>query len=182
MPINPSNTAGIPGFDNLSTSASSIIQNLLSGLPSPDESRLDNAYFGAGTGLDSTSPFLANRGRDLYGKRAGERQQQGIENLLKMLGTYSGTVAPTAGQEMQGNQFNRSFNYRQQQDMLDRSDRERAEQDLLRGEQSAKWRGDSLNESYADWVGGPYAGGWLGKTLPPVTAFMESPEQRRRRR
>lgn len=137
--IKPANTAGIPGFDNLSTSASSIIQNLLSGLPSPDESRLDNAYFGAGTGLDSTSPFLASRGRDLYGKRSETRQQQGIENLLKMLGTYSGTVAPTAGQEMQNNEFNTRFGYGVLQDQLARRDAQRNKMQLSNERAGMEW-------------------------------------------
>lgn len=57
--------SAIPGFDTLTGSASDIVKNALSGLPSTANARLQNAYFGAGTGLDSRSGFLTNRGFDL---------------------------------------------------------------------------------------------------------------------
>src|SRR5689334_15172495 len=90
----------IPGLPALTASATNIIKSGLEGLPSPDESRLQNAYFGAGTGLDPTSEFLRNRGFDLYGMKANQRQQQGLGNLLSLIGGYSGTVSPTPGQEI----------------------------------------------------------------------------------
>ena len=63
-------SSAIPGLDKLTSSATSIISNALNGLPSPSESRLANAYFGAGSGLDPTSDFLRNRGFDLYRRNA----------------------------------------------------------------------------------------------------------------
>ena len=123
----------IPGLSGLTNSATGIINSALNGLPSPSESRLQNAYFGAGSGLDPTSDFLRNRGYDLYGAKANQRQQQGLANLLSLVGTYSGTVAPTPGQELQdkqatgqlalgnrsleqsGSQFQQDFGFQQQQ-------------------------------------------------------------------
>lgn len=91
----------IPGLPGLTKSATGIIQSALEGLPSPSEARLENAYFGAGSGLDPTSDFLRNRGYDLYNRKANQRQQQGFQDLLALVGGYSGTVAPTPGQEIQ---------------------------------------------------------------------------------
>lgn len=135
----PSYDSAIPNFANLTGSASANIQDLLAGSASPNEARLDNAWYGAGTGLDTTSPFLANRGRALYGQRDQQRKQSGIDNFLKMLQSFSGTVVPTAGQELQNNQFQQNFGYRQQQDLMNRNDMLQDEGDLLRAEQSAAW-------------------------------------------
>lgn len=116
----------IPGLPALTQSATNIIQSALSGLPSPDEARLSNAYFGAASGMDPTSDFLRNRGFDLYGRMTNARQQQGIGNLLNLVSGFSGAVAPTPGQELQdrqqtaqlnqqGQQFNQNFGFEQQQ-------------------------------------------------------------------
>lgn len=116
----------IPGLGGLTASASNIIRSALSGVPNPSEARLANAYFGAGSGVDPTSEFLQRRGFDLYGRMANQRQQQGIQDLLGLVSTYSGAVAPTPGQEMadrqqaaqlqqQGSQFNRNFGFEQEQ-------------------------------------------------------------------
>ena len=93
------NTA-IPGLPGLTKNATDIIGNLLTGLPSPDQARQENAYFGAGSGLDPTSDFLRNRGYDLYGQKAEQRKQTGLQDLLALIGGYSGTVAPTPGQQI----------------------------------------------------------------------------------
>jgi hypothetical protein len=83
--------------------------------------------------MDPTSDFLKNRGYDLYKSKANERQQTGIKDLLSLIGTYSGNVAPTPGQEMQnqqqtaalgeqtasrvqqGDQFQQNYGFEQQQ-------------------------------------------------------------------
>lgn len=135
-PTSPTSWAinnAIPGLNNLTSSATGIIDSALNGLPSPSESRSANAYFGAGTGMDPTSDFLRNRGYDLYKGKANQRQQQGLANLLSLVGTYSGNVAPTPGQELQdkqatgqldlgnrqleqsGSQFQQDFGFQQQQ-------------------------------------------------------------------
>lgn len=98
-------SSAIPGFSDLSSVASNNIKQLLAGIPSTDESRLNNAWYGAGSGLDVTSPFLINRGRGLYGAEAAANKQSGIDNFLKMLQGFSGTVVPTTGQEIQNAQF-----------------------------------------------------------------------------
>jgi hypothetical protein len=95
----------LPGFDKLGGQATSVISNLLSGLPSASAARTSNAYFGAGSGVGSTSDFLRNRGYDLYGQQAQQRQQTGLQDLLSTIGGYSGTVVPTAGQSLQNTQF-----------------------------------------------------------------------------
>jgi hypothetical protein len=92
--------AAIPGLSGLTKSATDIISNLLGGLPSADQARQENAYFGAGSGLDPTSDFLRNRGYDLYGQKSEQRKQTGLQDLLSLIGGYSGTVAPTPGQQI----------------------------------------------------------------------------------
>lgn len=116
----------IPGLPGLTAGATNIINNALTGLPSPSESRLENAYFGAGSGLDPTSDFLRNRGYDLFKRKAEQRQRGGIQDLLSMVGTYSGAVAPTPGQEIgaqqqsadraqRASEFSTTFNFEQEQ-------------------------------------------------------------------
>lgn len=150
----PNYNSAIPNFANLTGSASANIQDLLAGSSSPDQARLDNAWYGAGTGLDSTSPFLSNRGRALYGQQDQQRKQSGIDNFLKMLQSFSGTVVPTAGEELQNNQFQQNFGYRQQQDLLARNDMLRGKNDLLRGQQANAWNaGENDGEFYIDQQG-----------------------------
>lgn len=118
--------SAIPGLPGLTSSATAIIKSALNGLPSPSESRLQNAYFGAGSGLDPTSDFLKRRGFDLYRRNAQQKQQQGLGSLLSLISTYSGNVAPTPGQELAANQsqeelgqrkleFGTNYNFEQQQ-------------------------------------------------------------------
>lgn len=116
----------IPGLPGLTKGATDIINNALLGLPSSSEARLENAYFGAGSGLDPTSDFLRNRGYDLYKSKANERQRGGIQDLLSLIGTYSGSVVPTPGEQLgassaaasraqQGAQFNATMNFEREQ-------------------------------------------------------------------
>ena len=91
------NTA-IPGFTGLSGQASSVIGNLLNGTPSPSTTRQAAATFGNANGLGTGSGIVNNYGYNLYNKTGQANQQQGITDLLSMLGGYSGTVVPTAGQ------------------------------------------------------------------------------------
>lgn len=90
----------LPGLPGLTKSATDVIGNLLNGMPSVDQARQANAYFGASSGLDPTSDFLRNRGYDLYGAKGEERKQTGLKDLLALIGGYSGTVAPTPGQQI----------------------------------------------------------------------------------
>src|ERR1035437_2213125 len=99
-PIAPPVTGGsdflnslLPGFNNLTTSATGDIQSLLSGLPSPSQARTTNAYWGAGAGTPAggaagagnINSFIGARGTDLYGAQAQANQQTGIDNLMKMI-------------------------------------------------------------------------------------------------
>ena len=98
----------VPNFSRLSQGASGIINSGISGLPSASPARRANAYFGASSGMPG-SDFVRNRGFDLYGEQADAYQQRGLDNFLKLLQGYSGTVMPTAGQQIQNQQFNRSL-------------------------------------------------------------------------
>lgn len=98
----------IPGLSNLTTAATGNIQNLLSGLPSASWARTANAYNGISSGQPATGgvgSFQENRGQDLYHQQAQQNQQTGLNDLLSLIGGYSGTVAPSAGQNLQNNQF-----------------------------------------------------------------------------
>jgi hypothetical protein len=95
----------LPGFSDLSASATGVIGNLLKGLPNPATVQQANATFGAGSGMDSRSGFLANRGYDLYNQQGQQMQQQGIGDLLSMVQGYSGNVVPNAPQTLQNQQF-----------------------------------------------------------------------------
>jgi hypothetical protein len=56
--------------------------------------------------------LFANADLRNIGLASGQRQQQGFQDLLSMLGQYSGTVVPTTGQEIQSGQFDRDLSYR----------------------------------------------------------------------
>lgn len=105
----------IPGLPRLSQRASALIEQMLSGNPSPNEARLANAYYGVGAGVDPTSEWLSRRGFDLYSRQSDARKQQGFKDLLSLVGTYSGTVAPTPGQELQDRQQTNQLNQQQNQ-------------------------------------------------------------------
>jgi len=105
---NSSLPAAIPGLGNLTQTATGNIQSLLSGLPSASWARTANAYNGISSGQPATGgagSFAENRGQDLYHQQAQQNQQTGLQDLLSLVGGYSGTVAPTAGQQLQNNQF-----------------------------------------------------------------------------
>jgi hypothetical protein len=81
--------------------ASSNIGNLLSGLPSPSWAQTNAAYFGAGAGQPNTGQagsFTANMGANLYNQQGQQNQQTGLSDLLNLVGTASGNLAPTASQ------------------------------------------------------------------------------------
>lgn len=115
----PTISAAIPGLNDLSQTASGNIQDLLSGLPSASWARTTNAYWGAGAGQPNpggAGTFAGNRGADLYHLQANQNQQQGLDDLLKMVQGYSGTVASTPGQIQQGGQFSQELAQKQSED------------------------------------------------------------------
>jgi hypothetical protein len=89
----------IPGFADLTSSASSNVGQLLNGLPSADATRTENAYFGVGSGMPG-SEFVRNRGYDLYGQKAEQRKRQGLEGLLALIGGVSGPMTSYRGQDI----------------------------------------------------------------------------------
>lgn len=93
----------IPGFGGMTTGASGIVNSLMQGMPSAAPTQRANAYFGVGSGMPG-SDFVRNRGFDLYGQEAEAHKQRGFDNFLKMIGAYSGTVAPNTGQSLQASQ------------------------------------------------------------------------------
>jgi len=147
----------IPGFSGLTKSATDVIGNLLTGMPSPDLARQENAYFGARSGLgssntDPTHDFLRNRGFDLYGAKAEGRRQTGLEDLMKFLGTYSGAAVPTTGQVQQGGQFQQDFAFRQQQAAIENALKQR-QLEMQQQETDARYGGNPNNVGY--WSGVP---------------------------
>lgn len=113
----------IPGFAGLTNSATGIIRQLMSGLPSAAPTQRANAYFGANSGMPG-SDFVRNRGFDLYGEKAEQYKQRGFQDLLALLQGYSGTVAPTTGEQIGSDEFQQNFNYRVGRDAIE--DREKA--------------------------------------------------------
>jgi hypothetical protein len=108
----PTISAAIPGLNDLSQTASGNIKDLLSGLPSASWARTTNAYWGAGAGQPNpgdAGTFAGNRGADLYHLQSQQNRQQGLDDLLKMVQGYSGTVASTPGQIQQNNQFDQTL-------------------------------------------------------------------------
>lgn len=98
----------LPGITNLTSSATGVIGNLLNGLPSPSTTRTANAYFGVGAGQPDTggvNTFIGNRGADLYGQQANQYQQQGLNDLLQTIGTYTSPALGNQGQQLQNQQF-----------------------------------------------------------------------------
>lgn len=149
-PINPANpvNAFIPGFGGMSNSASNIIQSLMMGQPSPSPIQRQNAYFGTGSGMPG-SGFVANRGYDLYGEKAEGYQQRGLDNFLKLIQGYSGTVMPTTGQQLQDSQFRADLDFRDRQAEADRELQARAQDfEELRWGKDRPWRSTSQGQVF----------------------------------
>lgn len=122
MPAGQSLINAIPGFSGLSSQSSDLIRQLMSGqLTTGERSSIYNA--GAERGIMGGMPGSSAMGGSLYanadlrniGRASGERQQQGFQDFLSMLQGYSGTVAPTVGQEMQQDQFAKDLELRNKQ-------------------------------------------------------------------
>lgn len=107
----------LPGVGNLTTSATGVIGNLLSGLPSASQARTSNAYWGVGAGTPASGPnnagavntFIGNRGADLYGQQANQNQQTGLNDLLQTIGSYTSPALANQGQQMQNTQFGQNL-------------------------------------------------------------------------
>lgn len=90
----------LPGVGAASNSAMQWVQNLLKGGPSMSDTRNENAYWGANSGLAPGSEFLTGRGADLYRKKSDQYKQTGITDLLSMLQGVSGPYNTMRGQNI----------------------------------------------------------------------------------
>lgn len=134
----------IPGFEGLNTGASNIIKQLMSGQVSGAQKR---AIFDAGAergvagGMPGSTGYagslFANNDLRTIGLTAGQNQQQGFQDLLAMITGYSGTIAPSAGQELQDKQFNQQLTFQKRQ-YNDARSRERQEAEAARQEMQGK--------------------------------------------
>lgn len=91
----------LPGIGGVLQSGLGNTSDLLSGVESPAVTQTMNAYWGGGSGLAPGSEFLRNRAVDLYGMRSAGRKQQGMQDLLGLLGGISGPTAAYRGQDIQ---------------------------------------------------------------------------------
>lgn len=119
-------TSAIPGFGGLNNQASDLIKQLMSGQLTTG---VKNSIYDAGaeratlggmpgsTGMGGS--LFANGDLRNIGRAADDQQQRGFQDLLSLLQGYSGTVSPSAGQELQDTQFKKSLN--QSQNQFDRN-------------------------------------------------------------
>ena len=99
----------IPGLDRATSGASTMVSDLLGGMPSPSRTRKANAYFGTASGMPG-SDFVRNRGFDLYSKEADAYKQRGFDDFLSLLKGVSGTIAPTTGEQASLNALSQNIN------------------------------------------------------------------------
>jgi len=173
----------IPGFSGNTAKASKLIQELLSGnLTTGERGAIYNA--GAERATLSGMPGASASGGSLFanadlrniGVASGQRQQQGFEDLLAMLGQYSGNVVPTAGQEMQNNQFNSNLQF--QRGEADRNyGLNRNAADLKLAAFNEQYGPKEYSQSYLYPGGGKqtdykYYMNSAGKTSPSASALM----------
>ncbi len=112
----------LPGFGKNAAGASNLVRELLSGKLSTGEKKAITDY-GAERGTAGGMPgstgsagsLFANNDLRTLGLASGARQQQGIQEFLSLLQGVSGTVIPTAGQEIQNSQFNQDLGFRNTQ-------------------------------------------------------------------
>lgn len=112
----------IPGFSALTADSSNLIKQLMSGQLTGSERRAiydAGAERGVAGGMPGSTgmagSLFANADLRNIGVASGQRQQQGFQDLLAMLQGYSGTVAPTTGQEIQQRQFLSDADFRRRQ-------------------------------------------------------------------
>jgi len=156
----PSLASVIPGFQGNTGKASSLIKELLSGKLSKGErgaiynAGAERATLGGMPGSSGSGGSLfANADLRNIGRASGERQQQGFQDFLSMLQGFSGTVVPTAGQELQNQQFTRDLSFRGTQ--ADRNyGLQQNEQDL----NAAKFNEQYGPREFANWTVDPKFG------------------------
>lgn len=89
----------IPGFDENAGTSSDVIKQLLTGNVNPGSSQIAGATFGAQNGLGVGSGLSNHVSYDLYNQQAAGRKQQGIDDLLKLIGGISSPTLENQGQQ-----------------------------------------------------------------------------------
>lgn len=142
-----------PEFAGMNNLATGNIMSLLGGMPSAAPTQRANAYFGVNSGMPG-SDFVRNRGYDLYGEQAENYKQRGFDNFLNLLGGYSGTVMPTAGQQIQQQQFAQDLAARQQQANAQMAlERQQQELNEMKAGKGVPWNSTATGNMY-DRFGG----------------------------
>lgn len=110
------NNSVIPGFQNHTADASNLIKSLMSGQLTPGSRKAiydAGAERGVAGGMPATTgiagSLFANADLRDIGRSSEDQQQKGFQDLLAMITGYSGTVAPTVGQDIQRQQFGRQM-------------------------------------------------------------------------
>lgn len=110
------NSANIPGFSGLTAGASGLVKSLMSGQVAPGTRKAiydAGAERGVAGGMPGSTgiagSLFANADLRNIGRASEDQQQKGFQDLLAMIAGYSGTVAPTAGQDIQNQQFGRQM-------------------------------------------------------------------------
>lgn len=181
--LTPSWNKALPGFSGLTSGASNIIRDLMSGRLSAGER---NAIYqgGAERGVANGMPGSTGQGGTLFanndlrtlGLQAGQRQQQGFQDLLAMISGYSGAVIPTVGQTMQNDQFGRQMNLQETNAARDYSLRRNAA-DLQLAEYNQRYGPKEYSQS-SIWPGGgrstdyKYYMDASGRTSPSAASLM----------
>jgi hypothetical protein len=95
----------IPGFSNLNSKSSSVINNLLNGTPNPGTAQNAAATFGTQNGQGPGSGVANRFGYDLYNQQGAQRQQEGMGDLSNLIGSISSPTLQNQGQNLQNQQF-----------------------------------------------------------------------------
>jgi len=131
----------VPGISANTNTASQNVGSMLNGLPSAGPARTKAAYFGATSGLPNSGVSSA-LGYDLYNQDAQRYQQQGFDDLMKMLTTYSGPA-------LQDKQFNTNMAFQSSQANA-ANRRADAELAMKQQDQEAKY---APRREYGGWIG-----------------------------
>lgn len=105
-------------YPNLSGATSQVASNIarrLRGQLSPETQNAiqdASARFGITSGMPGSGLQNFRTARDL-GRATEDLQRAGEQDFLQTLGAYSGTIAPTIGQQIQQRQFGQEMAFRQ---------------------------------------------------------------------
>jgi hypothetical protein len=95
----------IPGFQNLNSKSSDVINHLLNGTPNPGTAQNAAATFGAQNGLGTGSGVTNRYGYDLYNQQGDQRQKEGLGALSGLISSIAQPTLENQGQNQQNQQF-----------------------------------------------------------------------------